>query len=237
MIIDLNLEAIGVVTTAQSILLPMAALFFGAIVLAYMCLMLVLMNTDHTLLSLLKMNAGRKSRPPVAPFGMFECIHNMTSDQQPWFPLHARKALDDTDTFVLPLPRRPVMTGDFALAREILTDPLSIKPRTYQEFEPLGVGSIFTRNGPYWVSKSEERYYECHSICLVSVILSNRCCICFRFEIFVYTLDRTAARATKGSGTGLFQSTRQANEPGGPRHDRKMDPRRPHTLHKGGTIL
>jgi len=139
-------------TAAHIIMHPLAIVFFGAVVLAYMCVMLILMNTDHTLLSLLKMNAivRKGSRPPVAPFGMFECIHNMTSDQQPWFPLRARKALNDTDTFVLPLPRRPVMTGDFALAREILTDPLSIKPKTYREFEPLGVGSIFTRNGPFW---------------------------------------------------------------------------------------
>lgn len=123
-----------------------------AIALFYVSLMLVIMNTDHTLLSLFKMNASikKESRPPVAPFGMFECVRFMTSDQQPWFPLRARKALNDTDTFILPLPRRPVMTGDFALAREILTDPLSTKPRTYQEFEPFGVGSIFTRNGTYW---------------------------------------------------------------------------------------
>lgn len=139
-------------TTSQIIMLPMAALVVGTILLVYLWMFLVFVNTDHTILSLLKMNYTRKPRPPVAPFGMFECIHNMTSDQQPWFPLRARKALNDTDTFVLPLPRRPVMTGDFALAREILTDPLSMKPRVYQEFEPLGVGSIFTRNGPYWVS-------------------------------------------------------------------------------------
>ena len=140
-------------TISQIIMLPMAALVvLGTIVLVYLWMFLVFVNTDHTILSLLKMNYTRKPRPPVAPFGMFECIHNMTSDQQPWFPLRARKALNDTDTFVLPLPRRPVMTGDFALAREILTDPLSVKPRVYQEFEPMGVGSIFTRNGPYWVS-------------------------------------------------------------------------------------
>ena len=135
------------------IVLPTAGVFFGGVVLAYTLLMLVLMNTDHTLLSLLKMNTTRKgSRPPVAPFGMFECIRYMTSEQQPWFPLRARKALNDTDTFVLPLPRRPVMTGDAYLAREILMDSLSTKPKTYREFEVFGVGSIFTRNGSFWVS-------------------------------------------------------------------------------------
>jgi len=86
----------------------------------------------------------------MAPFGLFECIRYMTSEQQPWFPLKAKKALGDVDTFILPLLRRPVMTGDAALAREVLTDPLSIKPKTYQEFEPFGIGSIFTRNGSYW---------------------------------------------------------------------------------------
>ena len=152
---DMNMDMnIGdMAAAAYGIMLPMAAIFFGAVVLAYIFLMLMLMNTDHTVISLLKMNATRKgTRPPVAPFGMFECIRYMTSEQQPWFPLRARKALNDTDTFVLPLPRRPVMTGDAYLARDILMDPLSIKPKTYQEFEPFGVGSIFTRNGSYWVS-------------------------------------------------------------------------------------
>lgn len=132
--------------------LPLATFALGLLCFAYVCLMMLFFNTDHTLRSWLKMNSaiGHNYRPPVAPFGMFECIRFMTSDQQPWFPLRARKALNDSDTFVLPLPRRPVMTGDYELAREILTDPLSVKPKTYQEFEPLGVGSIFTRNGSYW---------------------------------------------------------------------------------------
>ncbi|MGK3748866.1 MAG: hypothetical protein ACI8RD_001158 [Bacillariaceae sp.] len=91
-------------------------------------------------------------RPPVAPFGMFECIKYMTTEDSPWFPLRAKNTLNGADTFVLPLPRRPVLTGDAYLAREILMDPLSIKPKTYREFEPFGVGSIFTRNGSYWVS-------------------------------------------------------------------------------------
>lgn len=129
---------------------PFLGVLVGTIVLVYVMLMLLLVNTDHTLSSILKMNATQGDRPPVAPFGIFECVHKMTSDQQPWFPLEAKKAMGNTDTFVLPLPRRPVMTGDYALAREILMDPLSTKPRTYLEMEPLGVGSIFTRNGAFW---------------------------------------------------------------------------------------
>jgi hypothetical protein len=147
---------IDVAATAYGIMIPLVAGLAGAVVVAciFLLLIVITLTTDHTFLSLLKMNAAvGKARPPVAPFGMFECIHNMTSDQQPWFPLRARKALNDTDTFVLPLPRRPVITGDFALGREILMDPLSIKPKVYKEFEPLGIGSIFTRNGSYWVSE------------------------------------------------------------------------------------
>ena len=103
-----------------------------------------------------KATVNSKIRPPVAPFGLRECIQKMVSDQQPWFPLEAKKALGNTtDTFVLSLPRRPTVTGDYALAREILMDPLSIKPRTYTEFEPLGVGTIFTRNGSFWVSNKQ----------------------------------------------------------------------------------
>ena len=106
------------------------------------------MSTSMTVLK-----TSKDKRPPVAPFGMFECIRYMTSEEQPWFALKAKEKLNgNPDTFILPLPRRPMITGDATLAREILMDPLSIKPKTYQEFEPFGVGSIFTRNGKYWVS-------------------------------------------------------------------------------------
>ena len=159
--------AVAIGREIRGMILPVLAVLVGIFVLAYAVLMLLLVNTDHTFLSILKMNVSScyrvvgggnpSSPPPVAPFGIFECVHKMTSDQQPWFPLEAKKALGNTDTFVLPLPRRPVMTGDYALAREILTDPLSKKPRTYLEFEPLGIGSIFTRNGSFWVSTKKRQ--------------------------------------------------------------------------------
>jgi cytochrome P450 len=146
---------IGMAKTAYNAALPAAIILLGSVVLLYIVFVIVVSRNSHTVGSVLKMHVGGKkgSRPPIAPFGMLECIRCMTSEQQPWFPLRARKALNDNDTFVLPLPRRPVMTGDFALAREILMDPLSIKPKTYQEFEPFGIGSIFTRNGSYWHSR------------------------------------------------------------------------------------
>jgi len=122
----------------SSLTIPTAAIFFGV------CILFSLMRNIINILN------SKGKRPPVAPFGIFECIKYMTSDQQPWFVLKAREALNGTDTFFLPLPRRPVMTGDASLAREILMDPLSIKPKTYQEFEPFGIGSIFTRNGSFW---------------------------------------------------------------------------------------
>ena len=176
--------------------LPLAVFFFGAVMVLYVGLVVLFFNTDHTVMSLLKMNGiigfQKGSRPPVAPFGMWECIHYMTSDQQPWFPLRAKKALNNTDTFVLPLPRRPVMTGDYRLAREVLTDPLSTKPRTYQEFEPLGVGSIFTRNGSYWVSNK-----HAYNIRIVYSIVSNgiewygfsSVCLSFVFPNFLRVLS------------------------------------------------
>ena len=156
MIIDDVVKVIGAIdfaALAQSIAFPLMIMFSLTLLVAYLYFVVILMNSDHTIISMLKMNFSKGLRPPVAPVGMLECIYNMTSDQQPWFPLRAQKALGGTDTFVLPLPRRPVMTGDYQLARQVLMDPLSIKPRVYQEFEPLGVGSIFTRNGSYWVSK------------------------------------------------------------------------------------
>lgn len=223
--IDVNVciqTTMDVATTAYGIMLPLVSMLFGTVVLAYICLMLIVMtlSTDHTLLSLLKMNAvvGKGSRPPVAPFGMFECIHNMTSDQQPWFPLRARKALNDTDTFVLPLPRRPVITGDFALGREILMDPLSIKPKVYKEFEPLGIGSIFTRNGSFWVSeqnmivlqsvRSSDREFDNNEYELTYVFF-------FPFRNF-FRLNYLSiiACSTKRSRAGIFQQTREANESG-----------------------
>jgi len=99
----------------------------------------------------IKKDQCKKISPPVAPFGILECIRNMTSDQNPWFVLKIKKTMgNNIDTFMLPLPRRPIITGDYLLAREILTDPLTTKPRSYREFEPLGIGTIFTRNGPFW---------------------------------------------------------------------------------------
>lgn len=154
---------LGLATTAYNAALPAATILLGSTVLLYIVFVAVVSRDSHTVGSVWKMYVGGKkgSRPPIAPFGMWECIRCMTSEQMPWFPLRARKALNETDTFVLPLPRRPVMTGDFALAREILMDPLSIKPKTYQEFEPFGIGSIFTRNGSYWVSlKQIESFFQ-----------------------------------------------------------------------------
>lgn len=138
----------------QSIKIPLILAVVGICLMALLYITIVLMSSDQSIVSHLLKIFVKRSGPPVAPFGMFECIHNMTSEQQPWFPLRARNTLG-VDTFVLPLPRRPIMTGDYELAREVLTDPLSIKPRVYLEFEPRGIGSIFTRNGPYWVSTTK----------------------------------------------------------------------------------
>lgn len=133
----------------QSFRISLILAFVGVFLIALLYFTIVVMSSDQTIFNLLKLSTTKRSGPPVAPFGLFECIHNMTSEQQPWFPLRARNTLG-VDTFVLPLPRRPIMTGDYELAREVLSDPLSIKPKTYLEFEPRGIGNIFTRNGPYW---------------------------------------------------------------------------------------
>lgn len=131
----------------SNVLLSTTALVFvcGVLVLYYIIIPVIVWS------NIINITKAKGQRPPLAPFGMFECIRFMTSEEQPWFPLRAKETMGGmTDTFILPLPRRPVMTGDATLAREILMDPLSIKPKTYQEFEPFGIGSIFTRNGSYW---------------------------------------------------------------------------------------
>ena len=133
-----------------SVVMLTATIFLFPIFVAYIFLSLTGMINNSK-----DSNGKTISRPPVAPFGMFTCIKYMTTEDSPWFPLRAQITLEGADTFVLPLPRRPVLTGDAYLAREVLMDPLSIKPKTYQEFEPFGVGSIFTRNGSYWVSVFE----------------------------------------------------------------------------------
>ena len=68
----------SILSTLQSMILP-----FLAVILAIIVSMIFLINTDHTVLSLLKMNAtvNSKKRPPVAPYGMIACVHKMTSDQ------------------------------------------------------------------------------------------------------------------------------------------------------------
>jgi ABC-type transport system involved in multi-copper enzyme maturation permease subunit len=133
-----------------SVAMLTATIFFFSIFIGFIFFSLTgMMNNNKD------SNGKQVIRPPVAPFGMFTCIKYMTTEDSPWFPLRAQITLKGADTFVLPLPRRPVLTGDAYLAREILMDPLSIKPKTYQEFEPFGIGSIFTRNGSYWVSVFE----------------------------------------------------------------------------------
>jgi len=113
----------------SSVMTPNTTIFLGGVVIVYIILTLIRMSTSMTVLK-----TSKDKRPPVAPFGMFECIRYMTSEEQPWFALKAKEKLNgNPDTFILPLPRRPMITGDATLAREILMDPLSIKPKTYQE--------------------------------------------------------------------------------------------------------
>ena len=147
-----QLPKIDAAFVLQSVRIPLIIAFIGVFLMTLLYVAIVLMSSDQTIFNLLKLAITKRSGPPVAPFGVFECVHNMTSEQQPWFPLRARNILG-VDTFVLPLPRRPIMTGDYELAREVLNDPLSVKPKVYMEFEPRRIGTIFTRNGPYWVSK------------------------------------------------------------------------------------
>ncbi|KAL3911045.1 MAG: hypothetical protein SGILL_007438 [Bacillariaceae sp.] len=90
--------------------------------------------------------------PPLAPGGILCALRNMTSDGQPEF---LRQCAKDTGSYTfrlsLPIPGTPmyVATGDSALARGVLTDPKTNKPKTYEEFEPVAP-SIFTRNGSFW---------------------------------------------------------------------------------------
>ena len=95
-----------------------------------------------------------KPLPPLAPSSMLETVKGVSGGDFPWFYLRSAAALNNTFTFrlKLPLPQYFIATGDAAFAREVLTDPLTWKPSIYRQFEPDGVGSIFTRNNSFWVS-------------------------------------------------------------------------------------
>ena len=100
-------------------------------------------------------NMSGQPLPPLAPSSMFETVKGVSGGDFPWFYLRSAAALDNTFTFRLnmPLPQYFIATGDAAFAREVLTDPLTVKPKIYEQFEPDKVGSIFTRNGSFWVSE------------------------------------------------------------------------------------
>jgi len=222
----------------SNVLLSTTALVFvcGVLVLYYIIIPVIVWS------NIINITKAKGQRPPLAPFGMFECIRFMTSEEQPWFPLRAKETMGGmTDTFILPLPRRPVVTGDATLAREILMDPLSIKPKTYQEFEPFGIGSIFTRNGSYWVRFLVLCFVGCFFVCKansishgsnlpITYILLLLTAVLLLFELHV-TLNSTSimntkmmtARTKKRRRTKFFEPTREAHEPGSLGPDREMD--------------
>lgn len=96
-----------------------------------------------------------KNYPPLTPMSMWETIKVMAGDDAPWFFIEMGKKLG-TPIFRLnvPMPGTPMMAvvGDHKLAREILTDKTTWKPRQlYQGFDASsGAQNLFSSNGAFW---------------------------------------------------------------------------------------
>ncbi len=106
-------------------------------------------------------SSGKKSlSPPRVKLGLVGCIKMMTSNQKPWKLLKLAKELDSFlfQLNLSPLFRVPmIVVGEPKLARQVLTDPLSIKPPEIYGSLAQGLNngtqSMFTSNGDFWHSR------------------------------------------------------------------------------------
>lgn len=99
--------------------------------------------------------SASKNYPPLTTISMWETIQIMAGDHAPWFFIEMGKKLG-TSVYRLnvPVPGTPMVAvvGDHRLAREILTDKATWKPRQlYQGFDAAsGAQTLFSSNGAYW---------------------------------------------------------------------------------------
>ena len=97
--------------------------------------------------------------PPMAKNGILETVKILTDNNFPWFLLDTARDLQ-SNTFRLNLSAifscpMVAVVGDPKVAREILRDPLSTKPKQiYKHFEDtIGAKSMASSNGEYWHSR------------------------------------------------------------------------------------
>jgi len=91
--------------------------------------------------------------PILAPGGICCTIKNISGSNSPWFMLQTAKDLkSNIYRLSLPSPQMTIVVGDHKVARKILKDPLSKKPKSiYKSFEVLlAAPNMFSSNGDFW---------------------------------------------------------------------------------------
>ena len=98
--------------------------------------------------------------PPIARAGLMETIKQMSGNDFPWFLLDTARELQSyvyrlnlAHVFFCPMV---IVIGKPKIAREILMDPLSTKPKQlYGSFNSVtaGYATMFSTNGKYWHSR------------------------------------------------------------------------------------
>ena len=97
--------------------------------------------------------------PPMSPMGLFQYIKEISSTQAPFLNLKEvenMKSLTYRMKLGILFGTNAITVGDPKTAHQILTDPLSTKPRQlYGAFDDLSGGnvSMFTSNGAEWHSR------------------------------------------------------------------------------------
>ena len=123
--------------------------------------------------------SGSGLRPPMAPIGFFECVNAFFSRDSPFFLL---KLSRDMNQKVFDLPIAPpgshfFCVADPTVARDILSDPRSTKPRDpYKFFNSVAGGeNFFTDNGPRFahVRKATNPAFSTKNVELMSTVLQQ----------------------------------------------------------------
>lgn len=96
--------------------------------------------------------------PPRAPVGTWETLRKAASSDYPWWLLEvAHELKSGIFRLALPIPGAPmvVAVGEGGAFRQIMTDPLTRKPRLYEEFRPVngGTATLFSSFGNAWHAK------------------------------------------------------------------------------------
>lgn len=103
-------------------------------------------------------NKHPRNVPPMLNTGILETIKACSSHRTPWFILDGAKSCGSVYRLNLPIPATPMMVAvsDANLARDILCDPLTTKPKQiYGGLDDVtgGTKAMFTCEGKAWHSR------------------------------------------------------------------------------------